>query len=428
MRSASTEAGHRFTRFRRWLRRRPFLRLIAWGLAVMVALQAFIVAVLSVVVANARKHRRPLRGFPHLNLDEVTLGRNELKVYSFGRDLYDAMLTAIDEATESIYLETFIWKGDRVGEQFKQHLIRKAQEGVDVYVVFDGFGNFVVPREFKRFPPEVHALKYQAIHRIYHALDPRRYQVDHRKLLIVDGRIGFIGGYNIGSLYATQWRDTHLRICGPAAADLAQSFVDFWNRHTQKPHHIKRHYPRVFDPSISLLGTDAMRLTFPIRDMYIEAIDRAEHHIYLTNAYFVPDHTLLDSLQEASGRGVDVQILLPWTSNHIVADWAARGYFTACLTAGIRIFGYRRAMVHAKTCTIDGQWSTIGTANLDRLSAVGNYEVNVEIFSDQLAHQMEELFAVDKTNAMEITLAQWGGRPWYVKLSEFILAPLRVWL
>jgi cardiolipin synthase len=245
-------------------------------------------------------------------------------------------------------------------------------------------------------------------------------------MLIVDGRVSFIGGYNLGSLYATQWRDTHLRICGPASADLAQSFVDFWNRHSPHPQRIKRHYPRTFDPTISLRGTDAMRLTFPIRDMYIEAIDRAERHIYLTNAYFVPDHTLLDALQQAAGRGVDVQILLPWTSNHIVADWVARGYFTECLASGIRIFGYRRAMVHAKTCTIDGQWSTIGTANLDRLSAVGNYEVNVEVYSDELAHQMEELFTVDKTNATEITLERWSHRPWYVKLSEFILAPLRV--
>ena len=425
MRSVTTRARHLVAWPKSWARRRSMLRVLGWVAGTIFALQATIIAILSLVVATTRK-RRPLRGFPHLNLAEITLGRNELKVYSFGRELFDAMLTAIDEAKESVYLETFIWKGDRVGEQFKEHLIRKAQEGVDVHVVFDSFGNLVVPRRFKTFPQEVHTLKYQAIQRVYHALDPRRYQVDHRKLLVVDGRIGFIGGYNLGSLYATQWRDTHLRITGSAAADLAQSFVDFWNRHTPHPRHIKRHYPRTFDPTISLRGTDAMRLTFPIRDMYIEAIDRAEHHIYLTNAYFVPDHTLLDALQQAAGRGVDVQILLPWTSNHIVADWVARGYFTECLGSGIRIFGYRKAMVHAKTCTIDGQWSTIGTANLDRLSAVGNYEVNVEIYSDELAHQMEELFAVDKTNAIEITLENWGSRPWYVKLSEFILAPLRV--
>jgi len=168
------------------------------------------------------------------------------------------------------------------------------------------------------------------------------------------------------------------------------------------------------------------RLILPIRDMYIEAIDRAEQRILLTNAYFVPDHILLDSLEQAAARGVDVQVLVPWTSNHIVADWAARGYFTECLKKGIRIFGYRKTMIHAKTCTIDGQWSTIGTANLDRLSSVGNYELNVEIFSEELAAQMEDIFACDKTNAVELTLEDWIKRRWYVKLSEIILAPLRV--
>jgi cardiolipin synthase len=145
----------------------------------------------------------------------------------------------------------------------------------------------------------------------------------------------------------------------------------------------------------------------------------------LTNAYFVPDHILLNALKAAAGRGVDVQILLPWISNHAATDWVARGYFTDCLRAGIRIFAYK-AMMHAKTCTIDGQWSTIGTANLDRLSSVGNYEINVEIYSAELARQMETVFAHDKAFAVEIARARWSARPWYVKLSERILAPLRV--
>jgi cardiolipin synthase len=117
---------------------------------------------------------------------------------------------------------------------------------------------------------------------------------------------------------------------------------------------------------------------------------------------------------------------VPWTSNHILADWIARGHFTECLRAGIRVFGYRRAMIHAKTCTIDGAWSTIGTANLDRLSSVGNYEVNMEIYSDELAQHMEAVFECDKTNTFELTLEAWTKRPWYMKFSEAILTPLRV--
>ena len=278
--------------------------------------------------------------------------------------------------------------------------------------------------DFKTFPPNVHVLPYQAFTRPWHILDPRHYALDHRKLLIVDGHTGFIGGFNIGSEYATKWRDTHLRIEGPAVADLAQSYIEIWNQYHEKPELITRHYPRTFDPLINLRGTSALHMTFPIRDMYIAAIDRAEHTIHLTNAYFVPDRVLLEALMKAAQRGVDVCIIVPWISNHHVVDWITHGDFTSCLNSGIRIYGYNN-MLHAKTCTIDGQWSTIGTANLDRLSAVGNYEINVEIYSTHLARQMEELFKCDITDAFELTLKSWDKRPWYVVLSETILVPLR---
>lgn len=407
--------------------RLSLLRIISEVFGVMLALQALVVVILQIASVLRRK-RRGAASFPHPRMREVRLSENRLKVYDYGSDLFEAMLAAIDEAQESIYLETYIWKDDSVGQAFKDHLIQKAEQGVAVYVVFDNFGNTVVPSAFKKFPPEVHALPYQSICRPWHVLDWRRYALDHRKLLIVDGYTGFIGGYNIGSLYATTWRDTHLRVQGPAAADLAQSFIDFWNRHASDNKgtvHITQHYPRRFNPLVNFRGTNAMRLTFPIRDMYIEAIDRAEHSIRLSNAYFVPDSILLDALRAAAERGVDVQILVPWVSNHIVVDWLTRGYFTQCLEAGIRIFGYHN-MLHAKTCTIDGQWSTIGTANLDRLSAVGNYEINAEVYSEDLARQMEDLFRSDVTNATELLRHQWELRPWYNRIGEGILAPLRL--
>jgi cardiolipin synthase len=403
---------------------RRALRLALWALGSFVGLQMAIVAAL-LAIARQRKRRTPTHGFPHLEPPEVTLGENQLQIFSYGQALYDAMLAAIDGATESVYLESFIWKADATGEEFKRRLVAKARQGVPVYVIFDNFGNLVVPEAFKAFPPEIHKLKYSALHRPWHLLDPRRYALDHRKLLAVDGRVAFIGGYNLGSLYATEWRDTHLRIAGPAAADLAQAFADFWDRWAPPKDPITRRYPRCFDPTIQLHGNDALRLTFPIRNMYIDAIERAQRHIYLTNAYFIPDHSVLEALAAAAARGVGVQVLVPWTSNHIVADWVSRGYFLTCLKAGIRIFGYREAMIHAKTCTIDGEWSTIGTANLDRLSSVGNYEINVEIYSPALARQMERLFACDKSNAFELTAKMWMRRPWYVKLSERVLTPLR---
>ncbi len=405
------------------------LRVFAQTIGVIFSLQAIVVIILQIASVQRREKRGQTK-FPHARMQEVHVGENSLRIYDYGADLYEAMLAAIDGAQESIYLETYIWKDDVVGQKFKDHLICKAEQGVAVYVVFDRFGNLVVPQKFKAFPPAVHVLPYQAIDRPWHILDVRRYALDHRKLLIVDGVTGFIGGYNIGSLYATTWRDTHLRIQGPAVADLAQSFIDFWNRYKhakQGEEHITQHYPRHFNPLINFRGTNAMRLTFPIRDMYIEAIDRAEHTICLSNAYFVPDSTLLDALKAAAERGVEVQILVPWISNHIVVDWLTRGYFTDCLRSGIRVFGYRN-MLHAKTCTIDGQWSTIGTANLDRLSAVGNYEINAEVYSEAVAQQMEDLFRTDTTNANELMRDQWELRPWYKRLGEEILTPLRLLL
>lgn len=399
-------------------------RLLLRAAVIMFGLQALIVAVLQVISVRRKRHQ-PQGGFPHKFIETVKVGKNKVELFDYGRELYDAMLAAIDAAKESIYLETYIWKGDEVGQAFKDHLARKAAEGVDVYVIYDTFANLVVPGNFKVFPSNINVLPYYAIRSPLHLFDPRRYALDHRKLLVVDGYTGFIGGYNLGALYATRWRDTHLRIEGPAAAELAQSFVDFWNLHTREARHITRHYPRRFDPLITMSETNAMRLTFPIRDMYIEAINRAEHHIMLTDAYFVPDRVLLDELKDAAGRGVDTRILIPWTSNHIIADWMTRGFLTDCLKAGIRVFGYHH-MLHAKTCTIDGQWSTIGTANLDRLSSVGNYEINVEVYSEKLACQMEELFERDLSNAFEIKLDWWTNRSWYMKLSERILAPLRL--
>jgi len=401
------------------------LRLVGKVILGLLTLQVLTAAVLLVIAALGKRRKHEV-SFPHQPIEEVQVGENSLKLYAYGRDLFDAMLEAIDAAQESIYLETYIWKDDAVGQEFQEHLARKAEEGVAVYVIFDSFGNLVVPRTFKSsFHPAIHVLEYRAIRRPWQVVDPRRYALDHRKLLIVDGITSFIGGYNLGALYATQWRDTHLSLHGPAAAELARAFIGFWNRFCPAHEQITRQYHHQFDALITISQNQAMRLSFPIRDMYIAAIDEAEQSILLTTAYFVPDHMLLDALKAAVKRGVDVRVLLPWNSNHIVANWITHSYFTECLQGGIRIFGYRYTMLHAKTCTIDGAWSTVGTCNLDRLSLVGNYEINVAVYSAAFARQMSALFAEDTAERFELTMEQWQSRPWYSKVSERILAPLR---
>jgi cardiolipin synthase A/B len=389
-------------------------------------LQLTVIAVLTGIDAWRRRHRPQSAEFPRSGPGTVAIGASKVTTFTYGEDLYDAMLEAIRGARQRVLFESFIWKADGVGQEFKDELIRAAERGVEVYVIYDGFANLVVPAQFKRFPSTLQVIEYPVFPAGWRFYDLRRSGRDHRKLLVVDGEIGFVGGYNVGSWYATEWRDTHLRIDGPSVWDLENAFIDFWNLHRED------HHPELGDPGAEQwearirVHRNVPRLwVFPIRGMYLEAIDRAQDHIYLTQAYFIPDEQILKSLLSAAHRGVDVRILMPEVSNHVVADWLSRGFYTALLKGGVRLMLYQDAMVHAKTATIDGQWTTIGTANIDRLSLTGNYEINVELYDGGLADQMQRVFETDCGNARELTLADWERRTLAAKFSEAVLAPLR---
>lgn len=375
--------------------------------------------------AGSRQTGRGCAPFPAAPLCEVQVGNSALQLYGDGQTLYEALLAAIAGARESIYLQTSIWEEDEVGRAFRQCLDRKAGEGVAVYAMCADLSNGSAPRASRSSPAGVSILGQRAFRRPWHALDPRRYAPDHRKLLVVDGIVGFTGGYNLGSRYAAGWRDTHLRLRGPAAANLAHAFIDSWNRFSLPRQRITRRYPRQFDPLIVMRTNDALRLTFPIRDMYLAAIERAEQRVLLTNASFVPDRSMFAALKAAVWRGVDVRVLVPWPSDQSLADRAAQSVYARCLQAGIRLFGYRDGQLRAKTCTIDGQWSTVGSARLDLLSSVVNYECNVEIYDAAIAAQMEDLFARDAAASVELSLSHWMNRPWSISLGERFLAPLR---
>ena len=357
--------------------------------------------------------------------DAVMVGDNSLQLYRDGFELSTAMLAAIDEAQESVYLETSIWRDDETGRAFKLHLAQKALQGVEVYVMCGNISKQNVSSAFRSFPTGVHILRTVPFRRPWHVLDPRRYAPDHRKLLVVDGLSGFIGGYNLENPYRNTVLDTHLLLQGPATADLAFAFITNWNRFSSPREQITRRYRRKFEPLINIQANDALRLTFPIRNMYIEAIDRAEQTILLTNASFVPDHSVLEALTAAVARGVDVRVLVPWPSNRILADRVTCSSFTQCLQADMRLYCSRQEGLRSKTCTIDGQWSTIGSAHLDLLSSVVNYELNIEIYDAAFATQMQDLFANDIADAYELSLQKWLSRPVYSKLSERMLAPFR---
>ena len=407
--------------------RRSSPRRVVWTV-----LKGWLVAVAGIIAAltvitKIRKLNRSHRGhgFPKTPPFEVPVGASTtITTYTVGTDLYDDMLTAIAGAKERILFESFILKGDAVGKRFKRALIRAAERGVEVRVVYDGFANLVVRPSFLQYPPPVEVLRYPLLSG-WMIFNPRRWGRDHRKILVVDDTAAFVGGYNIGAEYETTWRDTHLKIEGGSVWDLDNAFVDFWNLNARGLPMLKDRGSPSWDPYVRAHRNVPRQLVFPIRNMYLEAIDRAANHIYLTAAYFIPDHDILQALKEARARGVDVRILVPEVSNHVVADWLSRGFYGELLRHGVRIYRYRDAMIHAKTATVDGRWSTVGTANIDRLSLSGNYEINLEILDDDLAKHLETVFENDLGQATELTRAEWERRPLVVRACELLLAPLR---
>jgi cardiolipin synthase A/B len=407
-------------------------RVLRWArraLAVVFGVPIAIGIGMSLVDSYRRRGKKP-KPFPTMPPKTVEVGEGTITTYTFGKDLYADMLGAIEGAQRQVLFETYIWKGDAVGERFKAALAAAADRGVEVYCIYDGFANLVVSPRFRKFPQSMKVLRYPIYGAGWRFFDLRRYGRDHRKILVVDDKEAYVGGYNIGSAYETEWRDTHVRITGPGVQDLRRAFADFWNLHrrrrlraSERPLLVET--ASVWEPHIRLQRNVPRLWMFPIRGMYLEAINRASVNIWMTSAYFIPDQVLVDALRAAARRGVDVRLLVPLKSNHIVADWLSRGYFSQLLEAGVRIFRFKDAMVHAKTSTVDGSWSTVGTANIDRLSLQGNYEINVEVIDHALAKELEDIWSIDESNCIELSRGEWEARDLHRRFTELVLRPLR---
>src|ERR687896_1942654 len=253
------------------------------------ALQAVTVGVL-VALAELRKRRQgPREGFPWEDQPEIRMesSKDRLKIYAYGVSLYEAMLDEIEAAQDEIFVGTFIWKADEVGRRFVDALARKAGQGVEVYVVFDGLANVLVPPSFKRFPAKIHRMHFRPLSGPAKILNPRNVFRFHRHVMSVHGRVAFLGGYNIGTLYAAGWRDTHVRVRGRVVHEVESSFVDFWNAH--RSYDLPALEPvreRDWNPDIRVRLNDPYLRIFPIRGMYLDAIARANQRICLTHAYF----------------------------------------------------------------------------------------------------------------------------------------------
>ncbi|GAA1107301.1 phospholipase D-like domain-containing protein [Nesterenkonia jeotgali] len=381
----------------------------------------------SVVALDLIKHRgRKDRDAQRPGTFTARIDETPMDIYTDGGALYGDMLEAINTAQDTILMKTYIWKNDEVGQKFIDAFNAAARRGVKVFIIYDGFANLVVPRSFyAQLSDEVQVYRMPAAGRSFWKAPIRSTGFNHSKILVVDDTVGFVGGYNIGSLYAQKWRDTHLREVGPAVWGLRQTIARLWNEDRPADQQIPWIAPDNWNPAVRVVANLPVDLVYPIRNMYLKAIERAKDRIWISTPYFIPDQQILRALKLAAERGVDVQVMVPKDSNHVLADWVSRGFFGEMLDSGISILLYASSMMHSKTATIDGEWSTIGTANIDRLSLSFNYESNVEVIDPGFAAEMEKVFLSDREHCEIVSTDRWRERRPMARLTEWALIPFR---
>ena len=368
---------------------------------------------------------------------------NKVTLLQDGADTYPAMFAAIRNARDHINMESYIIEDDEVGRQFADLLLEQQARGVQVNVIYDGFGGINTPKAFfdRLRQGGIAVLEFNPVN----PFDARASWLvnnrDHRKLLIVDGRTAFLGGINISSVYSTgssgasrdarenqpAWRDTDIRVEGPVVGELQKLFMDTW----QKQHGAALSAKDYF-PTLKAEGNDIVRAIGSTPDdpfslMYltlISAIGNAEKQVYLTQAYFVPDQQLLDALLGAAARGVDVRLILPSKSDSDLAFLAGRAHFATLLRGGVKLYERAGALLHSKTVVIDGVRSTVGSTNLDWRSFLDNDEVNAVVLGRGFAQQMLTMFARDEEASLAIDARQWGNRPLQLRLKELLA---RLW-
>jgi len=334
---------------------------------------------------------------------------------------------AVSAAEQTIHLEYYIWQPDRTGTRLRDLLIRKAREGVKVRFLYDNLGSWFLSRQFLK--PMLDAgidvapfLPGQSW-RDRWSINLR----SHRKIVIVDGTIGFTGGMNIGDEYLGRnplfgfWRDTHLRLVGPTVLQLQQVFVEDWYFATHEQLTDRSLFPEPEEigeqvAQVIAGGPDAE--WDAMHAMFFAAISEARERVLLATSYFVPTPAIVMALETAAYRGVTVRLLLPRKSAHHYMVLAARSYYESLLESGVEIYEYTKGMLHSKTITIDGQWSMVGTPNLDTRSLQLNFEVAVAIYDARTASILEEYFEADLQQAERIDFSTWRSRPARQALAE----------
>ncbi|WP_211242854.1 cardiolipin synthase [Sinimarinibacterium sp. CAU 1509] len=378
---------------------------------------------------------------------------NKLSLLQNGPDTYKAMFAAIREAKDHINLETFIFDDGEAGRQFSDLLLERQAAGVQVNVIYDSVGSLLTPASFFQHLKDggIRVLEFNPVNplagnRKEWALNNR----DHRKLMVIDGRIAFTGGINLSDTYSSSpsgrrpkktadstmaktggWRDTHIEIEGPAVAEFQKLFLDSWNKQKGEELAARNYFPELKPQGAGIVRAIGSTPDDPQRLIYLtllSAITHAEHSVHLTIAYFAPDPQLLQALTDAVARGVDVSLVLPSYSDSWAIFHLGRSYYTKLLRRGVKLFERRDAVMHAKTVCIDGVWSTIGSTNLDWRSFLHNDEINAVVLGRDFGTQMNAMFDADISASQAIDLEHWRHRSWALRLKEQTARIAAYWL
>ncbi len=365
------------------------------------------------------------------NQSAVLTFENSIQLLHSGEDKFAKLKEDIQAATSHIHLEYFVAFDDRVGRPLLELLCKRAEEGVQVRFIYDGVGSSL-SRATKRRLTDSGVQHYAFMPVLFTKFTSKFNYRDHRKIVVIDGRISYVGGINIRQRYDNNmnndryWRDTHLRIDGPATGSLQKLFLLTWDFVSGNTSSVTADlFPEIKPTSkkpvavqIAASGPDSDWAN--IMEAIFTAINRARKYIYITTPYMIPNTSILTALTTAARSGVDIRILIPYQSDSWAAQYATDSYIETLLKSGIRIFRYTKGFLHSKTFVMDDRLCSVGTANLDYRSFSINFEVNALLYDRELALELKDTFLSDLQESEEVEIQRWMKRGFRRKLQESV--------
>lgn len=362
------------------------------------------------------------------DLGSPLTGNNNVQLLINGEEKFPALLQSIRDARYHIHLEYYIFECDETGSELIELLIKKAEEGVEVRFIYDDFGSPTIKKTTER-RMKAAGIEVHPFHKVlFYTLANRINYRNHRKIVVIDGSVGYVGGINISQRYTNVppgklfWRDTHLLLQGPSVYYLQYLFLADWNFCCEKkliPNEgFFRHVniPEKIFVQVAASGPDSMQPS--ILYAVLQTIYLAKKEILITTPYFIPGDSVIEALCVAALSGLDVKLLVPGKSDSRLVNAASQSYYSQLLKAGVQVYLYQKGFVHAKTIVTDGQLSMVGTANMDYRSFELNFEVNAIVYDKKIAGQLRQIFFDDMEDAVKIDKDDWLNRPSYVQFPE----------